>query len=180
MRNGNELDIERADLGTLSLRDDADWDLRRSRLAQLLDVQQAGGKAGCVDRRPKAVPQVDDSTDMVFVRVGNDDADKIVPHLLDEGRVRHDDVDASLLRPRKGNAAVDHQPLFLTGGPETVEPHVHADLAQAAKRHENQLLRNLIHPMIAFRVSILALESACILVLTPARRVVLVGTPHGA
>jgi len=71
---------------------------------------------------------------MIFVRMGRDDAEQLVLAFDDEGRVRHDHIDASMLLLTKSDAAIEHQPLVAVG----VEVEVHPDLAAAAERDEIQ------------------------------------------
>ena len=76
------------------------------------------------------------------MRMGQDEAGEVRPLLLDEAQVGQDDVDAGVvLALGEGDAEIDHQPLARVGGPEAVEIAVHADLADAAERHEHELAR---------------------------------------
>ena len=69
------------------------------------------------------------------------DAGEVGAVLLDEAHVGEDHVDAGIvLALGEGDAAVDHQPLARVGRPEAVEVGVHADLAEAAQRHEYELV----------------------------------------
>ncbi len=52
MGDGDELDVEAADLHPVALLDDRDRDLRRARLLQSADLEQSGRKLGHVDRSP--------------------------------------------------------------------------------------------------------------------------------
>ena len=76
---------------------------------------------------------------MILMRMGDANADEIARDLLDEGDVGEDEVDAGRLRSRKAEAAVDHQPFARFRRPVAVERHVHADFAQAAERHEDEV-----------------------------------------
>ena len=60
--------------------------------------------------------------------------------LDDEAQIRQDDVDAGLDLARERHAEVDHQPLPGVRRAEAVEVDVHADLAEAAERHEYELV----------------------------------------
>ena len=77
---------------------------------------------------------------MILVRVGQHEADEVFPLLLDEAQIRQHDVDARLALVRKGDAEVDHQPLARVRRTEAVEIDVHADLAEAAERHEHEFV----------------------------------------
>ena len=95
------------------------------------------------------------------MRMRDADADEVVPHLLDEGGVGNEDLDAGLIRPGEGDPAIDHQPLLPAAGPEAVEPHVHPDFAKPAQRHEDEFVRRFIHSPCLFHICIAAI-AACI------------------
>ena len=71
---------------------------------------------------------------MVLVPVRKDDAGKPLLLILDELQVGKDELDTRIARIGEGQAKVDHQPLTAA----TVEIDVHANLARAAERAENQ------------------------------------------
>ncbi len=73
--------------------------------------------------------------DMVLVAVGHHQPDQIVPMLGDEARVGHHDIDAGHRVVAEGHAEIDHQPLAVIA----VEIEIHADLAGAAERQEQEL-----------------------------------------
>src|SRR5579863_6860804 len=81
---------------------------------------------------------------MILMPVRDDEADEVALDLLGELRIGQDDLDARPLRLGEGEAAVDHQPFAPAPRAEAVEREVHADLAQPAKRYENQFV-GLIH-----------------------------------
>src|SRR5271155_5590365 len=84
------------------------------------------------------------------MRVGDDDADQILFRLLDEGEVRHDEIDAGQVLAGEGDAEVNHQPLASVRRPIAVKGAIHADLAQAAERGEHELVA-VCHLGSAFR-----------------------------
>ena len=73
---------------------------------------------------------------MIFVRMGQHDADQVLRALLDEGRIGHDHLDTRHAVVAEGDAKVEHQPLAGV----TVEIEVHADLARATQREEQQFV----------------------------------------
>ena len=101
-----------------------------------LALQHRGGERRGIDRRAQARPQVGDGAEMVLVRMGDDDAGEIGLALLDEGRIGHHHLDSGHGVVAEGDAEIDHQPF----SGMAVEVEVHADLARAAQRHEQQLV----------------------------------------
>src|SRR5258706_744979 len=75
--------------------------------------------------------------DVILVRMRDHEPDQIGLALDDEGRIRHHDLDPRYRVVAEGHAEIDHQPLAGIA----VEVEVHADLAGAAERHEQQLVR---------------------------------------
>ena len=73
---------------------------------------------------------------MVLMAVGEDDAEQIVAPLLDEGEIGQDQLDARIIGIGEGQAEIDHHPFALAA----VEIDVHADLARAAEREEEEFL----------------------------------------
>ncbi len=73
---------------------------------------------------------------MVLMAVGQDDAEQIVAPLLDEGEIGQDQLDARIFGIGEGQAEIDHHPFALAA----VEIDVHADLARAAEREEEEFV----------------------------------------
>ena len=71
---------------------------------------------------------------MVLMAVGEDDAEQIGAMLLDEGEIGQDQLDARIIGIGEGQAEIDHHPFALAA----VEIDVHADLARAAEREEEE------------------------------------------
>ena len=139
MGDGNEFDVERADLEPRARLDDPDRNLRRARLAEPARFGEAGGEGRRIDLDAEARPQLGQRADMVLVRMGDDDADEILLHLLDEADVGHDEIDARQVVAGEGDAEVDHQPLARLRRAIAVERAIHSDFAQAPERREHEL-----------------------------------------
>ena len=73
---------------------------------------------------------------MILVGMRQHNADQVPAPLLDECRIRHDDLDAWHGVVAEGDAEIEHQPL--AGVP--VEIEVHADLAGAAQCEKQKLV----------------------------------------
>src|SRR5262249_19965114 len=75
------------------------------------------------------------------MRMREHEARQIGTLLLDEAQIRQNDVDAGIvLAFWEGNAEIDHQPFSRLGRPKPVEAAIHAELADAAERHEYKLV----------------------------------------
>src|SRR5690606_4911154 len=75
-------------------------------------------------------------TDMVFMRVGQDNTQKIVEALLDELGIGEDQLCPRVFGRPEAHAEINHQPLPAAA----VEIDVHADLARAAKGEKQQFV----------------------------------------
>ena len=123
-------------------------------LGEALGLEQRGGEGRGVDRHAQARPQVEDGAEMVLVRVGEHEGEKIVPLVEQTADVRHDQVDAGQIVAREGDAEVDREPLARILAAEAVEREVHADLAHAAEGREDELVRGCSHALVSrFRSS---------------------------
>src|SRR3546814_6207032 len=76
---------------------------------------------------------------MVFMAVGEDDAEQVRLALLDEGDVGQDELDPGIGGIGEGEAEIDHHPFALGA----IEIDVHADLARAAKREDEEFVAGL-------------------------------------
>ncbi len=74
---------------------------------------------------------------MIFMRMGDEDGEKIAPDFLDEGDIGKDDIDARQIEARKTKAAIDHNPFARFRRAVAIKGEIHADLADAAKRGED-------------------------------------------
>ena len=74
---------------------------------------------------------------MVFVGVGQRQADDVAPLLDEETNVRQYEIDAGqVLLGGKGHAAIDDEPLPPPAVAEAVDREIHPDLADTAERRE--------------------------------------------
>ncbi len=77
MGERDQLDIEGADIAAARHRDDRDRRLRSKPDLGQLAAQDRGGEGCCVKRTAEARPQIGDRADMIFMGMGEDDADQI-------------------------------------------------------------------------------------------------------
>src|ERR1700733_4676307 len=140
MSDRDEFDYERANRTLLAELDDLQWYLRRARLAEPTRLGQSGRKARHIYGRAQVRPEFGKGAEVVLVRVSDDDPDQILLCLLDKSQIRHNEIDAGHVLARKGDAKVNHQPLASVRRPIAVKRAIHADLAQAAKRGEHELI----------------------------------------
>ena len=141
MRERDELHVEGSELEAGIELHDVDRDLQIAAPLGELGAQHAGRERRRVDGRLEARPQLDHRADVVLVRVRDEDADEIAAVLLDEAHVGQDHVDAGVeLALGEGDPAIDHEPLARIRRPVAIEVEVHADLAEAAKAHEHELV----------------------------------------
>ena len=75
MRDGDEFDVERADVEPHARGDDVDGDLRRAGFGEAARFGEARGEARRVDLNAEARPEIGERADMVLVRMGDDEAD---------------------------------------------------------------------------------------------------------
>ncbi len=75
---------------------------------------------------------------MILVGVREHDADEVAFLLLEETDVGHDEIDARRGVVAEGDADIDAQPAAALFGADAVEREIHADLADAAERHEQE------------------------------------------
>lgn len=142
MAHVDEGDAERADVDRAAQRHLDQLDLvQDAALAQLVP-DQIGGEGGGVDRRLDARPQPAQGADMVFVRVGQNDAlDRLAFQI---GRIGHDHIHAGRGQVAEGDADIDDQPFTISLWPEAIGVEVHTDLVRAAQRQENEFVLVLL------------------------------------
>ena len=77
--------------------------------------------------------------------MGDDDGFKPLFLLFDELQIRQHHFDARQFRPRKGNAAIHQNPAPVLFAAKAVKAGIHANFANAAKRHKDQLIAASLH-----------------------------------
>ena len=78
---------------------------------------------------------------MILMGVRQHQPGKVLPLLLQESNVRHDQVNAGqMLLVTEGDSEIDRKPGALMPVAEAIDRQVHADLADAAERREGQLI----------------------------------------
>ncbi len=83
---------------------------------------------------------------MVFVGVGQHQADQVLALFLQEADVGHDQIDArQMLLIAKRHAEIDRKIRALMAVAEAIDRQVHADLADAAERRKRQFIRPRHH-----------------------------------
>jgi len=141
MRHRNEFDIERPDIDARTGLDNGDRNLRRTALRRTLGLEQRGAELGRVDRALEFRPQIDDGAEMILMGVREHQAHQVLAFLLEEGHVRHHQIDAGqMLLVAERHAEIDREEAALLAVAETVDRQVHADLADTAERGESQFV----------------------------------------
>ena len=129
-------EAERPEAEAALPRDHAQVDLGGDALLLELAANQPGGERRRVERHAEIGGKIGDRADMVLVAVGQDDAEQVLPPPLDEVEVGQHEVDAGIGGIGEGQAEVDHHPFAVAA----VEIDVHADLARAAERAEEEFV----------------------------------------
>lgn len=88
---------------------------------------------------------MDHGTDVIFMRMGDDEADEILLHLFDETRIGDDYFNTGFFRSCEADAAINHEPFAALFWTISIEREIHADLAKAPKRHEDQFILSAEH-----------------------------------
>ncbi len=136
MGHGDQLELERPDPERAAERDLGDRHGVHQPCFPELAAQDRGGEGRGVDRRLQSRPKIGHRAEMVLVGMGQHDAREVGPALLDEGGIRHHDLDAGRGIVAEGDAEIDHQPF----AGMAIEVEVHADLAGTAQCQEEQLV----------------------------------------
>src|SRR5271165_368153 len=139
MSDGDEFDVERPDRHALAGPHDLDRNFGCAGLPEAARLRESGSEGRSIDLHAEARPQIGERADMVFVRMGDDDAGEVLSRLLDETDVGHDEIDAGQVVACEGDAEIDHQPLARLRRPIAVERAIHADFAQAPQGREHEL-----------------------------------------
>ena len=92
----------------------------------------------CDTSSPSASGSCSNGTSATTKKKG--DGGRVVGALLEEFGVGHDQFDPRQVGSAEGNAAIDDDPFARALGAEAIGGHVHADLAGAAQRQEQELV----------------------------------------
>src|SRR5579884_2962447 len=134
VRERDEADAERSELDDAAALHDVELD----RTGEPLLLELAGDEPGREGRRVKRALElfghVGKRADMVLMPVCEHDAGEPLLLVFDELEIGQDELDAWIVGTREIEAEVDHDPLAAAA----VEIDVHADLARAAERAEDQ------------------------------------------
>src|SRR3954469_15396836 len=79
---------------------------------------------------------------MILMRMSKHKPKQIAPLRDQECDVRHDQVDAGQFLARERNAEIDRDPFAAGSLADPLEGEVHADLANATERREQELARH--------------------------------------
>ena len=153
VRQGDHLQIERTELEAAVERDFVQLDLIQQTVFAQPVSDQPGGERRCPDRTFQPPPEMRHGAHMVFVGMGQDHADQIVPTLLDEARVGHDEINARRCQIAEGHAAIDDDPGLLSLRPIAVEIEIHADFIGSAERQEIEAIGHVLLPPLSFQTS---------------------------
>ena len=152
-----------------------------------LPGDQAGGEGSREERAFELLREIGQSADMVLVTVSQDDSREPFLLHLDELEVGEDQLDPRIVGAGEIEAQIDHDPLAATA----IEIDVHADLARAAERTEQELFSgdhfearaamsyNRLNPWMVRSGSIASNASVCLSnsVARPPVAMTLVGAP---
>src|SRR5439155_14219488 len=138
MRHADEFDVERPDGESAVECDDIDRNVRCARLAPALGLEQRGREWGGVDRHLQLRPQIEEGAEMIFVRVGQDDAEEIAAFLDEIANIGEYEVYPGKIISRKCHPEIDRDPLPRVLLTEPVESEVHPDLARSTEWREDK------------------------------------------
>ncbi len=129
----NQLDIEGADLDAAGKRHLDDRNLVDKPGLGELAHQHRAGEAGRIDGAAQSRPEVMDGAEMIFVRVGEQQADDVIATRLEIARIGRHDRHTGRVAGCEGDPEIDHQPSAAVRRSVAVEVEVHADLAGPAQ-----------------------------------------------
>ncbi len=140
MGHANELDLEGTDGAPAAERHDLKGKaIDQAHLGELR-FEHLGGEGRGVDRdAAKLRPEIDDRAEMILMGVREQEAGNVVPLLHDEADIRENDINARLKVAAESDTHVDDEPVARAVPSIAVEVEIHADLAHAAERQEDEL-----------------------------------------
>ena len=139
MRDAHEFDVERPGREAA-----VEWNNLHGHVAPTavighLRFQHAGRERRHIDRTLQPRPQFQHRTNMVLVRMRDDETGDLLLLRLQEAHVRQDHVHARIvLAFGKRDPEIDDQPLAIFGRTDAVEIDIHAHFAEAAERGEHK------------------------------------------
>ncbi len=140
VREGDQFDIEYADLSSLTQIEHMDFRLVLETVLSKLFPNEVCGEGSRVDRRAQSRPEPADGANVILVRMGDQNAVDLRLPFFQERRVRQDQVDAGQTIVRKRHADIDDQPPARIRWTIRVGVEVHADFTAAAQRQEDQFV----------------------------------------
>jgi hypothetical protein len=99
---------------------------------RLHDRQRAFRRNARIERQQRAV--------MVLMRMRDDHGAHIVALGFEKADIGQNQIDARQIRSRKGDAAIDDDPLAIVRRAESVHRQIHADFTHAAERHKHKFV----------------------------------------
>src|SRR5256885_101720 len=134
MRKRDKANAERPELNRSTAFDDIELHMPGEPFFLELAGDQPGGERRREERALQLFGKVGKRADMVLMAVGQDDPREPLLLVLDEFEVGKDQLDPGVAGVGEGEPQVDHDPLATAA----VEIDVHANLARAAERAEEQ------------------------------------------
>ena len=136
MRHRDEFEVKRTRTETALSRHLVNVDLGAAGKLGQFRLQHPTGEGRGINRRAQRWPQFHDRTNVVLVRMRDDDAGKLVALGLNEPQIGKYDVDAGLGLSRKCDPQIDHDPLTIIRRADAIEIDIHPDFAEAAQGNE--------------------------------------------
>ena len=106
-----------------------------------LAAQHGKHEGSAIDGAAQLPPQMHHRADMVFMRMGDDQAKQSAAVFGKPGRVRHHDIGFRLIRPGKAKPAIHRQQGAITA----IDIKVHSDLTRPAQRDKGKIASHDIH-----------------------------------
>ena len=144
MGDGNEIHLERAQGQRAAHRHFLDpHPAQQARFLQL-SFDQDGGEGRGIDGAFEQRPQRRDGADMILVRMGGDNGQHIFGLFGQKADIGHDDIHAGCggFAPEQ-HAAIHDDPFAPRWRAKAIGVEIHADLARAAKRQEDQFVAGI-------------------------------------
>jgi hypothetical protein len=98
-----------------------------------------------MDRDFEPWPQIDESAEMIFVRMGEHKSEQIAAFLDQIADVGKNEIDPREIISGEGDAKVDRKPAPVALPAEAIKREIHADLADPTQRGKNELIGGTRH-----------------------------------